>query len=100
MPLREDWVDGQDVDAAVMNEIGTEVNGKAAKDTLGDLPTIVGLKIVEISPGVWSDDAPARAEGEYPITFVGEDDPEGPNGIDTPGNINFTDDWVTPSAGA
>lgn len=56
--------------------------------------TLNGLKIIEISTGVWSGDAPARAVGEYPITFVGASDPAGANGIDTPGNINLGDDWV------
>jgi hypothetical protein len=66
----------------------TDVHGISKTATLG-------LRIVETSTGVWSADAPARAAGVNPITFVGVSDPADPtNGIDTPANINDKDEWI------
>lgn len=89
MALREDWIDGEDITAAVMNTVGIEVNGKQP------LVKYIGFVIIELSPGVWSADVPVRAPGEYPIEFRGVNDPRDvTNGVDSPANINNHDTWV------
>lgn len=73
-----------------------------ARHAYDHLHTLSPMMIVETSTGVWSGDAPARTDGDYPILFVGlsatSDPSDGTNGIDTPANINDSDVVVRPSA--
>jgi len=95
MPVKTDWVDGNTVDAAAMNQIGEAIENRAGINHDHDLAPSVGLVIVEITEGVWSSALPARDPGVNPAFFISKTDPsDATNGVDGAENINARDRWI------
>jgi hypothetical protein len=120
---KTDWITGEQVTPAKLNDLGTDVNTRATSVALAshdqsatahaalrsrltalesatvDLPVYVGLTIVELSTGNWSADVPSRAPGENPVEARGWSDPLGANGVATPANWQDEHDiWTVKTA--